>query len=237
MTKIKALLVGCSYDDQDCEMQAGKLDVKAMEIFIKDNFEWSATRVLWEDAPDHRQPTRDNILNGFQWLVNDIDWEKDHLFFYFAGHGGLDDDGVSHILTVDGKHITAARMRKELVDTLGSGQQLTALFQHCHSGNSLEMPYVCKKPRDLRNGNFSRTSFRKADGPLVMCFGASNVKLKAHHKGSHVSFVTKALIDKYEENISITDIFSELENADVRAKPEFSCSAEFVEDARFLDTW
>ncbi|KAJ7887839.1 hypothetical protein B0H14DRAFT_2562611 [Mycena olivaceomarginata] len=86
--------VGCSYEDQDCEMQAGKHDVKAVEKFIKDNFDWSATRVLHEDAPSHRQPTRENIHKGFKWLVSTVQWDKDHLFFYFAGHGELK-NGVS----------------------------------------------------------------------------------------------------------------------------------------------
>ncbi|KAF8190625.1 peptidase C14, caspase domain-containing protein [Mycena galopus ATCC 62051] len=237
MVKVKALLVGCSYNGQDCEMKAGKHDVMAMKDFIQDNFVWRNTRVLYEGGPHHRKPTRENIIRGFKWLVEKADPDEDHLFFYFAGHGGLK-HGISHILPVDHEeegNITAARMRKELVDSLDSGQQLTAFFQHCHSGNSLELPYVCKKPDDLENGNFSRSSFKRVEDPLVICFGASNLKLSAYHN-SQMSLVTKALIHKWEENASILDVFNAIEDGDHRGKPEFSSSFKVSEDATFLDT-
>ncbi|KAJ7320985.1 peptidase C14, caspase domain-containing protein [Mycena albidolilacea] len=248
MGKIKALLVGCSYDNQDLEMQAGKHDVKAMAKFMKENFDMKATRVLHEDAPDHRQPTRRNILDGFKWLLSDVDPHKDHLFFYFAGHGGLK-HGASHILPVDHEdngHITASKMRRELVDPLVTNQKLTGFFQHCHSGNSLELPYLCKKPDDLENVNFTRSQFSKIEGrygpPYVTCFGASNLKLSAYHDNT-MSFVTKEFIHNMEHGrpsnqcATILDVFNAMEDGDRRGKPEFSTSYKVIGSAEFLETW
>ncbi|KAJ7747125.1 caspase domain-containing protein [Mycena maculata] len=222
--KIKALFIGCSYDGQDRHMEAGKHDVKVMAKFIKENYNVHDSRVLHEDAPESRQPTKRNILNALKWLVSDLDGIK-HVFFYFAGHGGLNSHNVSHICPTDSRkagHISANTLRDELVGRLGRHHHLTAFFQHCHSGNSLEMPYLYPTPRHLDEGKHHLSCFKNDAKPAVFCFGASNNKLSSHHD-QKMSYATKAFVKTCKAGDTVLDVYRAIAGADT-SKPEFSTS-------------
>ncbi|KAJ7736228.1 caspase domain-containing protein [Mycena maculata] len=228
-TKIKALLIGCSYDGQQMHMEAGKHDVKAMTKFIEKNYHVpsSHVRILHEDAQESRHPTRRNILHALKWLVNDLDGVK-HVFFYFAGHGGLGKNNVSHICPTDFKKadsITADTLCSELVGHLGKHQHLTAFFQHCHSGNSLEMPYLYTTPHHLERGQHKhhRSHFHRAGMPVVFCFGASNTKLTSHHD-EKMSCATKAFIKNCKAGVTVLDVYRAIAGGEPTARPEFSTS-------------
>ncbi|KAF8181370.1 caspase domain-containing protein [Mycena galopus ATCC 62051] len=140
--KIKALFIGCTYNGDKDHIPAPKHDAQVMRKFIGDRDELKF------------RPTRQNILNALKWLVEDVDADGiKHVFFYFSGHGGKRGHGT-YICPTDCKqkgNITAHDLRKELVERLGPHQHLTAFFDHCHSGNSLAVPYLYKTPHDLHH--------------------------------------------------------------------------------------
>ena len=101
------------------------------------------------------QPTRANITRAMQWLVNGAQ-PNDNLFFHFSGHGGQtedldgdEEDGYDEtIYPVDFKQagmITDDEMHFLMVKPLPPGCRLTAIFDCCHSGSALDLPYeyVC----------------------------------------------------------------------------------------------
>ncbi|KAJ1305589.1 hypothetical protein OPQ81_000586 [Rhizoctonia solani] len=99
------------------------------------------------------------------WLVDDAETD-DSLFFFYSGHGGNQDDhdGDEH----DGKDesicptdyeaagvIVDDELYEIMVKPLPEGAGLTALFDSCHSGSVLDLPWTyetggtIKAPEDL----------------------------------------------------------------------------------------
>jgi hypothetical protein len=107
-------------------------------------------------------PTRANIIRAMNWLVKDAQ-PNDSLFFHYSGHGGqtqdLDGDHLDGydetIYPVDFRRagqivsdvppLCTMAKRKEMhlimVGPLPAGCRLTAVYDCCHSGSALDLPY------------------------------------------------------------------------------------------------
>ncbi|KAK0217010.1 peptidase C14, caspase domain-containing protein [Armillaria fumosa] len=93
------------------------------------------------DETDNK-PTKDNILNALSSLVKGAQ-TNDSLFLHYSGHGGQvpdkngdEDDGEDE----DSSLITDDEIHK-ILQSLPPGCRLTALFDSCHSGTVLDLPY------------------------------------------------------------------------------------------------
>ena len=150
----KALLIGINYFETEKELGGCIHDVQSMERLIKTRgFQASNIRFLADDqrCPNLR-PTRKNIIDGMQWLVEGAQ-PNDSLFFHYSGHGGnrkdLGGDEVDNsdetICPVD--YQTAGTIKDDLMNdllvrSLAQGARLTALFDSCHSATALDLPFV-----------------------------------------------------------------------------------------------
>lgn len=112
------------------------------------------------------QPTKQNILRAMHWLVKDAR-PNDSLFFHYSGHGGQtkdldgdEDDGYDEVIyPVDFRqvgHITDDEMHRILVRPLQSGVRLTAIFDSCHSGTALDLPYIYSTQGMLKEPNLAK---------------------------------------------------------------------------------
>jgi len=122
--------------------------------------------VLTDDQRDPRSiPTKANILKAMQWLVTDAR-PNDSLFFHYSGHGGqtkdLDGDeadGYDEVIyPVDFKqagHIVDDQMHDIMVKTLPPGCRLTAIFDSCHSGSALDLPYIYSTEGKVKEPNLA----------------------------------------------------------------------------------
>ncbi|RLV92000.1 Metacaspase-1 [Spathaspora sp. JA1] len=153
--KKKALLVGINYFGSKQELKGCINDVKTMSKFLVDRwgYKWEDIVILTDDQHElARIPTKDNIIRAMQWLVKDAR-PNDSLVFHYSGHGGqtedLDGDEESGyddvIYPVDFQqagHIVDDDMHAIMVRPLPAGCRLTALYDSCHSGTALDLPYV-----------------------------------------------------------------------------------------------
>ncbi|KAG8917691.1 Ca(2+)-dependent cysteine protease [Tulasnella sp. 418] len=98
-----------------------------------------------------------------KWLVKDAR-PNDSLFFHFSGHGGYtkdkdgdEADGYDEVIyPVDFKkagHIVDDYMHDVLVKPLPAGCRLTAIFDSCHSGSALDLPYVYSTEGTIKQPN------------------------------------------------------------------------------------
>ncbi|KAF5391666.1 hypothetical protein D9757_002371 [Collybiopsis confluens] len=140
--------------------------------------------MLTDDARNPRQiPTRDNIIQAMQWLVSNAQ-PNDALFFHYSGHGGqtkdLDgdeadgnDEGECSKTYEDGNltgslklftllldheqngHIVDDLMHDILVKSLPAGCRLTAIFDSCHSGSALDLPYMYSTEGKIKEPNLA----------------------------------------------------------------------------------
>jgi metacaspase-1 len=121
------------------------------------NFAWDDMVILTDDQKNPAaMPTRANITRAMNWLVAEAR-PNDNLFLHFSGHGGQtedldgdENDGYDEtIYPVDFKKagmMTDDEMHNILVSRLPAGCRLTAIFDCCHSGSVLDLPYVYVTP-------------------------------------------------------------------------------------------
>lgn len=112
------------------------------------------------------QPTKQNILRAMHWLVKDAQ-PNDSLFFHYSGHGGQtkdrdgdEPDGYDEVIyPVDFRqvgHITDDEMHRIMVRVLAPGVRLTAIFDSCHSGTALDLPYIYSTQGILKQPNLAK---------------------------------------------------------------------------------
>ncbi|CDK25715.1 unnamed protein product [Kuraishia capsulata CBS 1993] len=150
----KALLVGINYIGTNNQLNGCINDVTNVSQFLERNCGFTKDNmvILVETNTNRRAvPLRQNIIDGMKWLVKDAK-PNDSLFFHYSGHGGQtkDLDGDEYdgndetIYPLDFEQsgmIVDDEMHQLLVDTLPAGVRLTALFDSCHSGSALDLPY------------------------------------------------------------------------------------------------
>ncbi|KAK2460320.1 hypothetical protein APHAL10511_007709 [Amanita phalloides] len=162
----KALLIGINYFGQDGQLGGCINDAMNMQNFLCRHFGYKTDDIvlLRDDASNPAElPTRDNMLRAMQWLVKDAR-PNDSLFFHYSGHGGQtkdldgdEDDGFDEVVyPMDFKtksHIVDDLLHDILVKPLPPGCRLTAIFDSCHSGSALDLPYIYSTEGKIKEPN------------------------------------------------------------------------------------
>lgn len=164
--KKKALIIGINYIGTEQELGGCINDAQNMRNFIIRNYGYSDENIvmLTDDAQNPvKRPTRSNIIRAMEWLVRYAE-SNDSLFFHYSGHGGLtkdtdgdEEDGWDEVIyPVDHNetdHIVDDEMHEIMVRPLPAGCRLTAIFDSCHSGSALDLPYVYSTEGKIKEPN------------------------------------------------------------------------------------
>lgn len=140
-----------------------------MSSYLVENFGYKREDmvILTDDQQNPMsQPTKQNILRAMHWLVKDAR-PNDALFFHYSGHGGQtkdldgdEEDGFDEVIyPVDFRqvgHITDDEMHRIMVRPLHGGVRLTAIFDSCHSGTALDLPYIYSTQGILKEPNLAK---------------------------------------------------------------------------------
>ncbi|KAI1180980.1 caspase domain-containing protein [Nemania sp. FL0916] len=165
----KALLVGINYFSQRGQLRGCINDVRNMSSYLTEHFGYKREDmvILTDDQQNPMsQPTKQNLLRAMHWLVKDAR-PNDSLFFHYSGHGGQtkdldgdEDDGYDEVIyPVDFRqvgHITDDEMHRIMVRPLQAGVRLTAIFDSCHSGTALDLPYIYSTQGILKEPNLAK---------------------------------------------------------------------------------
>ncbi|KAH7085592.1 caspase domain-containing protein [Paraphoma chrysanthemicola] len=165
----KALLIGINYFGQRGQLRGCINDVKNMSTYLNEFFGYKREDMvtLTDDQQNPMsQPTKANILRAMHWLVKDAR-PNDSLFFHYSGHGGQtkdldgdEDDGYDEVIyPVDFRtagHIVDDEMHRIMVGSLQPGVRLTAIFDSCHSGSALDLPYIYSTQGVLKEPNLAK---------------------------------------------------------------------------------
>ncbi|KAJ7268509.1 caspase domain-containing protein [Mycena rebaudengoi] len=213
----KALCIGINYRGQNHELRGCINDAKHVFSFLvrRKGYRPEDIVVLTDDSPHRRsQPTRQNIIDAMRWLVRDAHMH-DALFFHYSGHGGqtpdLDGDEVDGydevIYPVDYKrngHIVDDEMNVLMVKPLPTGCRLTAVFDSCHSGTVLDLPYIYSSHGRLKGTHVSaRARQRKAtEADVISLSGCKDEQTSADtfSGGVAVGAASHAFIKVVEEH-------------------------------------
>ncbi|KAF8728870.1 hypothetical protein HU200_018164 [Digitaria exilis] len=158
--KKRALLVGVSYTGTAYELKGTVNDVAEMRRLLVDMFGFPSSCILElteKQSDPTRLPTRENLLLAMRWLTEGCT-AGDSLVFQFAGHGvqrvDMKDDEVDGydeaLCPVDFErdgNVVDDEINDTIVRPLGTGVKLHAIMDTCHSGTSLDLPYLCRMSR------------------------------------------------------------------------------------------
>ncbi|KXS14033.1 hypothetical protein M427DRAFT_124577 [Gonapodya prolifera JEL478] len=153
--KKKALFVGINYIGSSAQLAGCLNDVKNIKSWVLSNYDFEEKNVLTltDDNQDPRmKPSRRNLTAAMRWLVKDAQ-RGDSLFFHYSGHGGSTQD--THGDEADGNDETIVPLDYEsagqitddeifeiMVKPLPEGCHLTCIFDSCHSGSVMDLPYT-----------------------------------------------------------------------------------------------
>ncbi|TIB76974.1 hypothetical protein E3Q22_03261 [Wallemia mellicola] len=137
-----------------------------------------------KDLDESRQPTKKNMFKAMRWLVKGAKL-NDALFFHYSGHGDERDGYDETVFPVDFQkltyvhtgHILDDTLHDELVRPLPAGCRLTAIFDSCHSGTALDLPFIflisddsngdIKEPDVLKEASGELFSHRLPNGMIA----------------------------------------------------------------------
>ncbi|OQO12467.1 Metacaspase-1A [Cryoendolithus antarcticus] len=165
----KALLIGVNYFGQRGQLRGCINDVKNMSSYLNGYFGYKREDMVCltdDQQSPMSQPTKANILRAMHWLVKDAR-PNDSLFFHYSGHGGQtkdldgdEEDGYDEVIyPVDFReagHIVDDEMHRIMVAPLQPGVRLTAIFDSCHSGSALDLPYIYSTQGVLKEPNLAK---------------------------------------------------------------------------------
>ncbi|RYP27161.1 hypothetical protein DL768_011313 [Monosporascus sp. mg162] len=206
----KALLIGINYFGQRGQLRGCINDVRNMSAYLVQNFSYKREDmvILTDDQQNPMsQPTKQNVLRAMHWLVKDAK-PNDSLFFHYSGHGGQtkdldgdEPDGYDEVIyPVDFRqvgHITDDEMHRIMVRPLQAGVRLTAIFDSCHSGTALDLPYIYSTQGVLKEPNLAReagqgllgviSSYQRGDlsgvaGNIMGFFKKATIGENAHNR-------------------------------------------------------
>ncbi|OLL26047.1 Metacaspase-1A, partial [Neolecta irregularis DAH-3] len=200
----KALLIGINYFGTKEELKGCINDVLNMSKFLSERYNYKEEDmvILRDDSSNPQSlPTRANIIRAMYWLVNDAR-PNDSLFFHYSGHGGQtedldgdEDDGFDEVIySMDFKatsHIVDDEMHAIMVSKLPAGCRLTAIFDSCHSGTALDLPFVYSTQGILKEPNMLANAGKTA-------LGAGMSYLKGDMRGVFTS--VKGLLNSAKGN-------------------------------------
>jgi hypothetical protein len=159
MPRRKSLLISINYTGSENELNGCHKDVENVAEFIKYRGYQDTPQdqvVLRDDLTEEYLPTGHNILAAMDWLVSE---EHTTCFFHYSGHGGQINDPnrkrpsglLDTIVPVDFEdngQIDSDMLHQHLVTKLPPSSTLFLILDCCHSGSTLELPFVYRSDDD-----------------------------------------------------------------------------------------
>lgn len=159
MPRRKALIIGINYFGTKHQLNGCINDAMNIRKFLIEERGFPSSphdMVVLTDDPRNRgtpfEPTGANLMAAFHWLVTG-NHPGDSVWLSYSGHGGQvrDPDGDRDsglddtICPVDFEfngQIDSDTLHKQIVSPMIREARLTVLFDCCHSGSAIELPYV-----------------------------------------------------------------------------------------------
>ncbi|ODV87214.1 hypothetical protein CANARDRAFT_26636 [[Candida] arabinofermentans NRRL YB-2248] len=186
----KALLIGINYIGSNNALRGCINDVTNMCNYLINYQGYSMDNIviLTDDQREMvKVPTKANMIRAMQWLVNGAS-PGDSLFFHYSGHGGQEEDQDGDeadgfddcIYPVDFQQTGSLIddvMHDIMVKPLPAGCRLTAIFDSCHSGTALDLPFIYRaQDGGIKEYNIWKESSGDAMG-LLMGYTTNNTSL------------------------------------------------------------
>lgn len=253
----KALCIGINYTGQNSQLDGCVSDAKNIHRFLIDRLGFRSRDIirLTDDARDSRNlPTRSNILNAMRWLVRDAH-KHDSLFIHYSGHGsrvqdqnGDEVDGYDEVIfPQDYAHtgtIIDDDLHETLIRPLPPGCRLTAVFDSCHSGSILDIPFPYHSDGRVKKSSIKPQFIAQKSSPAeVICWsGSTDAGTAADvHEGGGIavgamSYAFLSALSNNKSRLTFEDLLRDLRRATRKyhQKPQLSASHLIDLNRQFL---
>lgn len=204
----KALLIGINYKNTKGELRGCVNDVNDLKKMLTSKYNYSSSNIR---TLIDSQATRKNILNQFTQLLRSGK-SGETLFVSFSGHGYYwndiykkdEIDGKDElIVTVDNYAIVDDELKNIIDANLKENVTLIALFDNCHSGTILDLPYHYFK----ENKEMIHHSLCKDTKGTVVCLSGcrdDQVSMDAYLQGDFNGALTFHFVEMLSQNHSLT---------------------------------
>ncbi|KAF8501496.1 metacaspase [Russula emetica] len=266
--KRKALFIGINYSqhpDREFKLRHCTRDAYEMANFLRTYLDFAPCdiRVMTDEMENPwDRPTKENILLAMQELVRDAQ-PGDSFFLYFSGHGvqiedtdGDELDGLDECICAvdycgDDPDPTANTpglivdddMHDILVRPLPPQCRLTALFDSCHSGTALDLPYEYDSNgvvEPFRHPEWLRVLRQKASYADVVSLSASNDNQRAQEtdRGGALRCAFIDSMKMFNNTLShkelIRSVLEHMDKYGIPQQPQLSTSHEIDTDLPFI---
>lgn len=204
----KALLVGINYLGTNAELRGCVNDVMDLKNVLTTQYDYSNSNIV--TLTDHKA-TKQNIMTQLTNLLKNGK-SGDTLFFSFSGHGYFthdiykkdEIDGKDELIISADKYAIVDDELKSLIDTyLKENVTLIALFDNCHSGTILDLPYqYFKEGREMVHHSVSN----ETKGTVICVSGCRDdqVSMDAYLQGDFNGAMTFHFVQLLKEKGSLT---------------------------------
>ncbi|KAL5054554.1 hypothetical protein RYX36_035236 [Vicia faba] len=187
----KAVLCGICYHGRSYRLKGSINDVKCMKYFLIKEFGFPSDSILMltddkEERNPLKIPTKHNIQMALRWLIEGSK-SGDSLVFHYSGHGTQEvsmneidhsyryNNAISPVdHELEGK-ILNDEINATIVKPLPFGAKLHAIIDACHSGNVLDLSFVCKMNREgyyTWENHTSSRNYKDTKGGVAICISA-----------------------------------------------------------------
>ena len=165
----RALLVGINYVGTQNELRGCINDINNVAAYLQGVRGYPSNSFIVMSDVAARNPTRANILAGFQELLQGVR-AGDELWFHYSGHGALQQDtngdeesgADSCICPLDFNQtgfITDDVIRSVLAALVPAGARLFIVLDSCHSGTGCDLRYKYDDSSYLINAAASPSAY------------------------------------------------------------------------------
>lgn len=202
-----ALLVGINYVGTNAELRGCVNDVMDLKDLLTTQYDYSNSNIV--TLTDHKA-TKQNIMVQLTKLLQNGK-SGDTLFFSFSGHGyftpdlsGDEIDGKDELIISVDKYAIVDDELKSLLDThLKENVTLIALFDNCHSGTILDLPYHYFKGE---HETVHHSVYSDTKGTVICLSGCRDdqVAIESYFAGDFNGAMTFNFIQLLKDNSSLT---------------------------------
>ncbi len=213
--KTAALIIGINYVGTNNELNGCINDAKNIKKYLVEDKKVKENNILLLED-NGIKPTREKILEGFDWLVEKSKQGYTKLWFSYSGHGyyikdtnGDEKDGRDEVLCpidyATNGFVTDDEIRARLVEKLGANIRLFALIDACNSGTMLDLKYMY----DERRRRFSYASrVKNPKASVIMISGCKDTQTSAdaYIDGEYTGALTYTFLSNAKKNVNFLEL-------------------------------
>jgi len=200
----RACLIGINYTNTENELYGCVNDVAKIKDILETKYNYLSNNIT---TLLNAAATRNNILNEFTTLIKSAN-EGDTLFVSYSGHGSStpdrnkdEIDGVDELIVSVDYYAILDDELKQIIDThMKPNVKLFTLFDSCHSGTMLDLPYQYYKTDS--NEPIIHPNCSETKGEVICLSGCKDdqTSMDAYINANYNGAMTWAFVDVLSKN-------------------------------------